>query len=352
MMVSFCQSFRPPASQRQQQGVALIFALVIVGIVTGLSVTMSLRHDRTLSLAESRWHGNQARQYLLGAEQLALWGLEEDHKADSENDPPFDSHEEAWAQANQFPTDEGWIEAQLRDGHSKLDVNRLGDKPQSNQPFDPFNHQRYTVDQRRFLRLLQTFEQDGQQILNLSQSVEILEAIVDWIDADNQDFGFGGAENLYYQRQDPPLIPPNQPLKSVSELAYVRHMTPEIFKLIAPHLTVLPRKAELNINTIEGPLLRTLNSAEQLTPLPIQEVEDFLVERGGTGFESIEAFKNTQLFLSHTSLSTEGLGVRSEFFELTGKVLVGRQQRVMYSQLFRDNSSGKARVIRRSDFAL
>lgn len=341
-----------PPNVHHQKGVALIFALVIVGIVTGLSVTMSLRHDRTLSLAESRWHGNQARQYLLGAEQFALLGLQEDYKADKERQVEMDSHEEQWAFPVQFPTDEGSIEAQLQDAHRKLDVNQLAEKAQNAQTLDPFSHQRYTEHQRRFLRLLQTFEQEGQPLLNLQQSVEILESIVDWIDQDSQDFGFGGAENLYYQRQDPPLIPANQALSSVSEVANVRHMTPELFELIAPHLTVLPRKGGLNINTVEPTILRTLNAPERLTPLPTQDVEDFLVERGGTGFEDMESFKNTQFALSNPNLDTNGLQVKSEFFELTSKVLVGRQQRVMYSQLFRDSSSGKASVIRRSDFAL
>jgi DNA uptake protein ComE-like DNA-binding protein len=56
---------------------------------------------------------------------------------------------------------------------------------------------------------------------------DVADAILDWIDSDNQPRAYG-AEDTYYQGLSPPRVPTNAPLRSLSELLQVRGVTPEL----------------------------------------------------------------------------------------------------------------------------
>jgi DNA uptake protein ComE-like DNA-binding protein len=56
---------------------------------------------------------------------------------------------------------------------------------------------------------------------------DIADAILDWIDSDNQPRAYG-AEDTYYQGLSPQRLPSNAPLRSLSELLQVRGVTPEL----------------------------------------------------------------------------------------------------------------------------
>lgn len=56
---------------------------------------------------------------------------------------------------------------------------------------------------------------------------DVADAILDWIDADNQPRAYG-AEDTYYQGLSPSRMPANTSLKSISDLLQVRGVTPEL----------------------------------------------------------------------------------------------------------------------------
>ncbi|BFM09593.1 type II secretion system minor pseudopilin GspK [Halioxenophilus aromaticivorans] len=336
---------------QRQSGAVMIAALMIFVLVVSLSVGMGAHHQRSLMRAESRFHGNQAREYLFGAEQMGMFALDQDYKSDQENGAMVDSLDEFWAQPQTFPLDEGVMEGEIIDAQSRLDVNRLGVLADAEDEAGPTSPKRFTADQRRFIRLLQLLNEE--QPMDVSAAIEILEAIVDWIDADDQEFGFGGAESLYYQRQDPPVTPANRLLTSVTELRWVKGMTPELFAALQPYITALPAGAGLNINTVDRTLLRTINVSTTLAPLPAVDGEALELERGAVGYGDVAEFLAGSVpssLASQGDLSSEGLVVASDFFFLTAKVQVGRQRRSMLSILQRQN--GVAKVIRHNDFVL
>ena len=69
-------------------------------------------------------------------------------------------------------------------------------------------------------------------------------AILDWIDPDDIEGGYEncteGAERDEYLRGDSPYEPRNGPMESVGELRLIRGMTAEIYRTVAPFLTVYP----------------------------------------------------------------------------------------------------------------
>ncbi|MAT73501.1 MAG: hypothetical protein CMJ58_28805 [Planctomycetaceae bacterium] len=111
-------------------------------------------------------------------------------------------------------------------------------------------------------------------------TIEIADAILDWLDADESP-RTNGAEAEYYQGLDPPYSPTNGPLSSVDELLQVRGVTPELLYgldqnrnlVIDPH--EMPRGALAEVDNSTGELNR--GWAAYLT---VDSVESFKLSTG------------------------------------------------------------------------
>jgi general secretion pathway protein K len=356
----------------KQRGMVLILAMLIVVLVISITVGLSWRYNLSLTRSENRWHGLQARAYLEGAETLAMVVLQEDARLDQENGRLVDSLDEFWAQpSDPFPTAEGWVQGRLEDAQGRFNLNLLQQKPaamsqnpSSNLPLS----QRFTASQKRFIRLLQTFEfEDGP--IDQARAVEITEAVIDWIDVDQAVSGFGGAETPYYQQLDPPTTPPNLPMVSVSELIHIKGMTAELYRALLPYVIALPESANLNVNTMPLALMRTLAGANDFSPLLEADAQLLMDERSGMGgdteaptngnqmapptggFESVQALESspvlTALLSAAGGLDTDGLVVDSHYFLLFSEARVGDKVSDGASMLKQENA--KVTVIRRTD---
>lgn len=327
----------------RQSGAVLIMALLIVALVAGLSIKFAGDFQLGLARAESRWHGVQARAYLLGMESAALQLLE---KADQ--NPEVDYLGEGWDTEVPFEIDGGWILARAVDASSQLNLNSLVGAPFA--PDKPANSpERYSEPQRRFIRLLQTFPDLP---VSEQQAIEILEAIVDWMDPDEEQSGFGGAESYYYQGLEPPYNSANGPFRSVDELRLVRYMTPELMMLLRPYITVLPSEGGggMNVNTLSPQLLRTLNGKNELQPLDEMAAQTLAEQLPIEGYPSLEAFSSAWGTAggAASELVTEGLGVKTEYFWLYIQVDMVEQRRGM-QVLLKRNATKKFDVLLRND---
>lgn len=82
----------------------------------------------------------------------------------------------------------------------------------------------------------------------------ILDSLLDWIDPDDLS-RLNGAERQFYQREGKPYTPRNYALQFKEELLYIRGMTPEYYRKLSPHLTILPNSG-FNPNTATPEVLR------------------------------------------------------------------------------------------------
>ena len=123
-----------------------------------------------------------------------------------------------------------------------------------------------------FIRLLQTIEVDGQP-LDTATAIEITDAVVDWLDADSEPTGNGGAEQNYYDSLEEPYPIGNRPMISVSELALVKGVTPYIYARLLPLVTAISPDSKLNINTMVPGLERIFNAKEVLEPFDARRLE-------------------------------------------------------------------------------
>lgn len=337
---------KSPASSRvpavSQGGAVLIMALLIVSVVAGLAVKFTGDFQLGMARAESRWHGAQATAYLKGAENLAIYLL-------SEDDPAVDHREEEWAyEAPPFEVEGGWILASVEDASSRLNINSLLATLDPDKGHN--DHERFSPPQRRFIRLLQTFEEEGLP-MNEDEAIAVLEAVVDWVDPDSTPSGFGGAEVDYYQSLEPAYLPANSMFVSVDELRLVRYMTPELMELLRPYLIALPpgQSQGLNINTLPSKLLATITDERRLQPLTDMEVGLLQQEWPEDGFfSSVGDFSDSPAWQSiGQTPNTDGLGINTSYFLVTAQVSLVQQRRTMLSLLQRGPDS--LEVVRRSD---
>ena len=293
--------------KERETGVALVVALLAVGVIVSLSAALASEFILTLRRAENQIQSEQAWQYLVGAEELArlLVGFDED--------PERDHPGEAWALGVQaYEIEGGWLAANLSDLQGRFNLSSLY-RPQANENIPkavPANE-----NERRFIRLLLAVSEGD---IDESSAIAITEAVIDWMDADSNETGFGGAEDSFYAGGDPAYRAANREMQSVSELRLVNGITKELYAALAPHVSILPGGTQaLNIHTATNAVLRSL-APGTLQPLPegALEVLEFTREEGA--FPSLEEFRKNAVW--EKPLEAELLGERSDFYQLQVEV--------------------------------
>lgn len=328
---------------RKSRGAVLVMALLIVAAVASLAVSFASTFQLSLARGENRWHGAQANAYLVGAESLAIGVLKKDAE-----DSDVDNLDELWAQPiPPFPVEGGWVGATLEDAQGRFNINALVGKAAAKQGQTRLAD-RFTTPQRRFIRLLQTFEEVP---VTEQEAVEVMEAIVDWLDQDDNVTGFGGAESLYYGQLEDPYHPANALFSSASELRLIRNVTQALYQALLPLVEVLPEDSGMNVNTMSIPLLRSLQAPNDLQPLSLEDGERLASGRGIRGYDTVLDFATSDTLVdvlpAGTELDVEGLVTESDYFILKAESQLIRQRRRLTSLL--ERSDGVVTPVRRRD---
>lgn len=303
------------SARRQQRGVALITAVLIVAIGTMIAVNLMWEGTLDLRRTESALAADQGLLYVQGAEAWAADILRQD-LVDS---PDSDHLSELWAvELAPLPVDGGTITGRLEDLQARFNLNNLI-------AADGMENQ---LARRQFERLLNNLEIDP----------ALAGAVVDWLDPDT-DLRFPtGGEDVVYSSLDPPYRTANSMITSTSELMAITGFDKEIYQRLAPHITVLPRGTKLNVNTASDVVLASLS--DDLDPATATALVE---ERDNAEFLDIDATFGG-LVDPDTLQEIDGV---SEHFLLTATVTLGSNQLTMRSVLQRDRS-GIARSLFRS----
>ncbi len=318
------------SKSKSQSGAALILAMLIFSVCTVLLVSTQKFYSIFYQKTANAIMREQAYEYLLGAEELAVLALMLDARKDSASGQPRDDLREFWAQATMpYTLDEGGVLfGSIEDLSGRFNLNHL-----AHNSITEAGEKKFSSPQEQFIRLLQCITSPP---LSVSQAVEVTEAIGDWMDADEEPRS-SGAEDMWYGAQQPPYRAANRSMASVSELRLVRHVTPQLYDQLLPLVTVWPRKPGLiNIHTIAEPLFRTFNGDGDLNPLSEEDARMLITERRDVGFNDVDSMLENPIFQGKTvSELKSSLGTSTKYFRFSANVELESLEMDMYSILER-----------------
>lgn len=317
--------------QRQQQGVAMLTALLIVALAVMVVTSIFVQQRYSIRLSTNLQDMEQAYQYAYAAEKMAGAWLEQDIKKTT--DGSYDSLQDNWAAeipALKIDDDNGQpigkVQVKIEDLQAYFNINNL---------YDLQKKQARASMMKLFQQMLQT---KGMLPISFAHSV------VDWIDPDDELTDPDSAESDYYSLQDQPYQASNALIVDPNELRIIKlgNITePEEKKKLLgellPFITALPTPSALNVNTASEEMLVAIG-------LTSQQAQAIVQERKTKPFKTMAEVNNLVANLS-AELKVL-LGVNSNYYRLTGQVGLRKSRLFLNSVLFR-SADGKVHVIMR-----
>ncbi len=296
--------------------VIFVFALVSI-----LSVGMYNRQHIFVQTAGNVMAQGQAYEYAIASEVYGRRLLKADWDEDKDKSEFVDDIE----QINNsifLPVEEAFLEAQFNDVQGKLNINDLV----------LLNGKVNTIMKERFNRLFK----------RLSIQTIKVEAIIDWLDENQDPEGFEGMEDGEYLSLYPPSRNAGQSMKDISELRLLPNVSIEDFQKLLPHVTVLPQgRAPININTASEEVLQSLTET-----LSDQQAKTLIEQRKETPWKDLQSFESDPL-ISASGLKQDYLGVNSEFFEIATRISLSDRVVRLVSLIYRANNDGVMKIISR-----
>jgi len=340
------------SSRRQQRGVALIIALILVALATILATKLTFDGFLERRRAIGVMAAEQAFQFGLGAEALAADALAQDQQMSASQT----TLAAPWAQPTQplpiTPQDDpegepiGTLQGQVEDMQGRFNLNNLGrvipvSAPAGNggaiDPVNPGNGTQGPVQDP------QPLEQFQRLLVAVGLEPKWAAIARDWIDADDIPGSPDGAEDSIYTGQTPPYRTGNWPMMSPTELMNLPGFGADRYRKIAPFVTALPSAiVPINICTAPSEVL------ESLAPTLNGEYSPQVLAAGRkTGcFPELNAFNNV-VGRQQAQALVHRYGTTSNYFRLTTRITLGTTEFTLYSLLLRGNG-GKVTPLLRS----
>ncbi len=238
---------------RDEQGMALLITIMTVSLLVAVTIQFHKTTWQQFVVANNYKVDTQLGAIADSGVNIALSLLQNDG---AENN--YDSLLENWSILNQekfeklFPS--GSLQMQVVDLSGRLQINSLVQKKDVTKGVVG-NSNTESEARQLFLNLLLS---GAFPIEDETEARSILDAVVDWLDADDKESDLG-AENSYYQSLPEPYSSRNGPIQYIEELLLIKGITPELlfgsgeYKGLADYLTVYGNDGKVNINT--APLL-------------------------------------------------------------------------------------------------
>ena len=254
----------PCMTKSDECGAALPFALLVLALLVTLILSLDADARRELKEAAVFRDGLQAAALVRSGLQAARAALRRDVQLDAQAGRSYDALTDGWAMPIVArPVGDGFVSTSIEDERGKLNLNDLASSMEAKIRADTI---------LRFKRLFALIQ----------VGPELVDAIADWVDADDLPEK-NGAERSYYEALNPPYQPANMALQTLDELHLVKGMTREIVQRLARYVTIYPTVSDgwININTADPVVVEVLSP--RVTPAlalnvvqgrPFQTVQD------------------------------------------------------------------------------
>jgi general secretion pathway protein K len=334
----------------RQRGVALLVAIILVAIAAMLATAIAWRSSIAARRGTAVFTVAQGYQLALGGEAMASYLLHDSLARSNGVVLPTQS----WARPyGPFELDAGaTFQAEMEDLSGRFNLNSVvmqanGAANQGNGAANQGNgaanqgvgaaapagaNAPFVEDPEgvaEFMRLLQSLQIDTQ----------FAGRLVDWIDTDNQATS-GGAEDAYYETQQPPHRVPNRTLTSVSELLAMG-MDRASYDRLRPFVTALPAGTTLNLCTARAEVLDAIAGTQEWDPklMAAQRTQGACFPDRATFLAALTTGNSAQV--------GSRIGTGSQYFRLRAWVTLGTTRFTLYSLLHQD-SSGHFRPLLRT----
>jgi len=234
----------------RQQGVVLLIVLFFALLLTSSVATFTRRSIVDAMVARNRDASGRAEALARGGVRLAIAYLVQD-KIEKESNPlPIESYLDPWSQLGSIdiPVAEGTsLQVSIEDSGGLFNLNSLFDFSEGQggafSETIPFLQE--------FLEkvIVEIGLPPGERVYDVT---ELSEALIDWVDADDERLA-GGYEDDYYQQQTPPYRAQNGPIRSVDDLLLVEGFDRQLVDGIRPYVTVFPLAGAAGVNPNTAP---------------------------------------------------------------------------------------------------
>jgi general secretion pathway protein K len=229
------------------RGVAIVLVLLVLGVMIPLTLDLNRASRAQVYEAANLADGIRSLHIAKSGYYLGKALLEED-------DASVDTLNESWARAEVLSAQssllfsEGMFLLKIEDESGKIPINGLVEGNE------------YDTEIRGILTRLLSLPgfrlQEG-------EVRDLVDALKDWMDSDDEPTGFG-AESSYYRALETPCSCKNGPLDRIEELRLVRGVTRELFEGTADRLglrdyVTVFGNGSININTAPLPVLMALS---------------------------------------------------------------------------------------------
>jgi general secretion pathway protein K len=304
-----------------ERGIALLLTLLVLTFMVALILEFDAEARREYRDAAAFRDNFKASVLARAAVQAARGVLQQDFLKDKQSGETFDAPTDLWAfPITNYPIGDGMLNAKIEDERGKLNLNDLAVSG------DPIIKKAKVGRVKRLFELVQI-------------NPDLVDAIVDWVDTDDQPEP-SGAESIYYQSLRPPYRAANAPLQTYLELRLIKGMTPEILAKLSKLVTVYPLEGQSKVN---------LNTAD---PLVIQALDPGITQSVAADIIQSRPYKTIQELDRVSSfedigkvLRTQNLyDIKSDLFLARMIVRVNEMTRNATVVLRRDPNNGTSSV--------
>jgi general secretion pathway protein K len=273
------------SDQRRDHGAAIIMAMLLAALAATIATTLLWQ--------QQRWINEHAhRRDQVQAQALAMAGIQWARQIVNDNAGGGIVHlGQPWAlKLPALPIENGSISGYIVDAQSRINVNNIAGAPATPGPTRAALQRLFTA---------------------LALPSSLLNAITDWVDADDRVTDPGGAEDAWYSSQPRPGLAANAPVRRASELLAVRGADPGLLSRLLPFVSALDAPTTVNVNTAPPEVLVAVVGG-----LDTAGAAALVASRAPAPFTSIANFR-ARLPRPDLAFDETLLDVRSDWFEVS-----------------------------------